>query len=51
MGLAFATIYALTGNLLGPIVAHVAINFANLRYLRDHDPEPKPHPLGGLLSR
>ena len=50
MGLAFATIFAVTGDLLGPIVAHVAINFANLRYLRDHDPEAKPHALGGLLS-
>jgi membrane protease YdiL (CAAX protease family) len=51
MGMAFATIYELTGNLIGPIVAHVIINFANLRYLRDHDPEAKPQPLGGLLSR
>jgi len=51
MGVAFATVYELTGSLVGPVLAHVAINFANLRYLRDHDPEAKPHPLGGLLSR
>jgi membrane protease YdiL (CAAX protease family) len=50
MGVAFATIYELTGNLAGPIFAHVAINFANLRYLRDHDPKTKPQSLGGLLS-
>ena len=51
MGVAFATIYELTGHLVGPIVAHVAINLVNLRYLRDHDPEGKPRALGGLLAR
>jgi hypothetical protein len=51
MGLAFASLYKLTGSLAGPIVAHVSINAVNLRYLRDHDPEPKRESLGGLLSR
>jgi membrane protease YdiL (CAAX protease family) len=51
MGLAFGSIYRLTGNLAGPIVAHVTVNALNLRYLRDHDPEAKPKLLGGLLSR
>jgi uncharacterized protein len=51
MGVAFATIYELTGHLVGPIVAHVTINLVNLRYLRDHDPEAKPRALGGLLAR
>lgn len=51
MGLAFGFIYRLTGNLAGPIVAHVTVNALNLRYLRDHDPEAKPKLLGGLLSR
>jgi membrane protease YdiL (CAAX protease family) len=51
MGLVFATIYELTGHLAGPVLAHVSINFANLRYLRDHDPDAKPQALGGLLSR
>jgi membrane protease YdiL (CAAX protease family) len=37
MGLAFGAIFVLTGSLAGPILAHVAINFANLRHLRDHD--------------
>jgi uncharacterized protein len=50
MGVAFATIYELTGSLLGPIASHVAINFANLRYLRDHDPKTTPRSLGGLLA-
>jgi membrane protease YdiL (CAAX protease family) len=40
MGAVFALLYGLTGRLEGPILAHVAINAANLRYLRDHDPGP-----------
>jgi hypothetical protein len=51
MGVAFATIYQLTGHLAGPIASHAAINLMNLRYLRDHDPEAKPRALGGLLAR
>ncbi len=52
MGLAFALMFKLTGNLTGPIVAHVGVNVANLRYLRDTDPgSSKPRALGGLLSR
>ncbi len=51
MGIAFATIYELTGHLAGPIASHVAINLVNLRYLRDHDPAAKPRALGGLLAR
>jgi uncharacterized protein len=50
MGVLFATTYELTGSLAGALFAHVVINFANLRYLRDHDPVSKPHPLGGLLA-
>jgi membrane protease YdiL (CAAX protease family) len=53
LGAVLALIYALTGTLLGPIVAHVVINAANLRYLRDTDLEraPRVPRLGGLLSR
>jgi len=51
MGLLFAVIFRATGNLAGPIVAHAAINAANLRYLRDNDPSPARRPLGGLLRR
>lgn len=52
LGAALATLYALTGQLIGPIVAHVAINAANLRYIRDTSVEPqRPRRLGGLLDR
>jgi membrane protease YdiL (CAAX protease family) len=51
MGLLFAVVYRATGSLLGPVIAHAAINAANLRYLRDNDPSPRHRPLGGLLKR
>ncbi len=34
MGLCFAAIFALTGSLVGPLVAHALINAVNLAYLR-----------------
>jgi membrane protease YdiL (CAAX protease family) len=37
MGLLFGGLFLLTGSLAGPIVAHVLINAANLRFLRDTD--------------
>jgi membrane protease YdiL (CAAX protease family) len=51
MGTAFATVFALTGSLAGPVVAHALINHANLRFLRDNDPAPRKRRLGGLLKR
>jgi uncharacterized protein len=51
MGLLFAAIFTATGSLAGPLVAHAAINHANLRFLRDNDPEPHQRSLGGLLKR
>jgi membrane protease YdiL (CAAX protease family) len=51
MGSAFAVVFVLTGSLAGPIVAHAAINHANLRFLRDNDPAPRKRRLGGLLKR
>jgi membrane protease YdiL (CAAX protease family) len=52
LGASLALVYALTGQLIGPIVAHVAINAANLRYLRDTSVDPqRPRRLGGLLNR
>jgi membrane protease YdiL (CAAX protease family) len=52
MGLLFGGLFLATGSLLGPIVAHAAINVVNLRFLRDTDLEPpKPRRLGGLLGR
>jgi membrane protease YdiL (CAAX protease family) len=50
MGLAFGSIFAATGSLAGPLVAHAAINHANLRFLRGTRP-PAPRALGGLLRR
>jgi hypothetical protein len=49
MGLAFAVLFRATGSLLGPVVAHVAVNASNLRLLRDFDPAPRSRVLGGLL--
>lgn len=52
MGLLFGALFLATGSLLGPLVAHAAINVLNLRYLRDTDVEPKkPRRLGGLLGQ
>jgi membrane protease YdiL (CAAX protease family) len=51
MGLLLGCVFALTGSLLGPIVAHAVINGFNLQYLKTHDPEPRPRPLGGLLGQ
>lgn len=52
LGASLALVYALTGQLIGPIVAHVAINAANLRYIRDTSVDPqRPRRLGGLLDR
>lgn len=51
MGLFLSALYALTGQLVGCIVAHAIVNVVNLQYLRDHDPHPKPRKLGGLLKQ
>jgi len=47
VGLACGAIFAATGSLVGPLIAHAVINAVNLAYLRDHDPlaqtrEPQP---------
>jgi membrane protease YdiL (CAAX protease family) len=51
MGLLFGEVFAMTGSLLGPLLAHAAINHSNLRFLRDNDPAPPRRPLGGILRR
>ncbi len=52
MGLLFAATFRLTGSLVGPMLAHVVINLANLRYLRDTEVEPPARrPLGGLFRQ
>ena len=38
MGGVFGLLYALTGSLLGPIAAHVLINYENMHYLVSYDP-------------
>ena len=37
MGLLLGGIFALTGSLVGPLLAHAIVNAVNLTYLRDHD--------------
>jgi hypothetical protein len=50
VGLVFGAVFASTGSLLGPIVAHALINGFNLNYLQNHDPEVSRRGLGGLLG-
>jgi membrane protease YdiL (CAAX protease family) len=38
VGLLLGAVFALTGSLVGPLLAHAIVNAANLTYLRDHDP-------------
>lgn len=40
MGFVFAGLYQLTGELLAPIVAHVAINYENMHFIAGYDPSP-----------
>ncbi|AKT43439.1 uncharacterized protein CMC5_076710 [Chondromyces crocatus] len=44
-GAGFGAIFALTGSLLGPVLAHAVVNAVNLSYLRAYDPgAPEGHP-------
>jgi len=51
IGLLFGAIFASTGSLVGPLVAHALINGLNLNFLQNYDPEPSRRTLGGLLGR
>ncbi len=51
VGLFLSVLFALTGQLVGCVVAHAIVNVVNLQYLRDHDLHPKPRKLGGLLKQ
>lgn len=51
VGLLFGVIFAATGSLLGPLVAHALINGFNLNYLQSHDTEIPRRGLGGLLGQ
>lgn len=51
MGLLFGSLFLATGSLVGPLLAHAAINVMNLRFLRDTDvTPPTKRRLGGLLG-
>jgi membrane protease YdiL (CAAX protease family) len=50
VGVCFGFLFLATGSLVGPIVAHAAVNSYNLIFLRNHDPSPKDRRLGGLLA-
>lgn len=50
MGTALGALFAGTGSLLGPLLAHALINGMNLRFLQTHDVTPQRHSLGGLLG-
>jgi membrane protease YdiL (CAAX protease family) len=50
MGIILGAMYACTGSLVGPLLAHALINAFNLMHLRDFDPQKEPRRLGGLLS-
>lgn len=50
MGLMLGALYAATGSISGPIVAHAVINAMNLRMLREREaPVATRTPLGGVL--
>ena len=51
LAVALAVLFRATGSLVGAMLAHAAINFENLRFLRDTDlgPERRRSALGGLL--
>lgn len=51
IGLILGLVYAATGSLVGPLLAHALINAVNLRFLKHHDPDPRPRKLGGLLGQ
>lgn len=42
VGLLLGAIFAATGSLVGPLLAHAIVNAVNLGYLRDHDPGNDP---------
>jgi membrane protease YdiL (CAAX protease family) len=52
MGFILGAVHEATGSLVGPIVAHVAVNYENLQFIGSHDPrEPKPSDEPRLVAR
>ena len=43
VGAALGAIFAFTGSLVGPLLAHAVVNAVNLSYLRGHDPQAEEH--------
>lgn len=41
VGVGLGSVFAMTGSLVGPLLAHAVINSVNLAYLRDHVPQPE----------
>ncbi|AUX25958.1 hypothetical protein SOCEGT47_065110 [Sorangium cellulosum] len=39
VGVGLGALFAATGSLVGPLLAHAVVNAVNLSYLRDHDPD------------
>jgi membrane protease YdiL (CAAX protease family) len=50
MGIMLGAMYAITGSLVGALLAHALINAVNLSHLKKFDPHREPRRLGGLLS-
>jgi len=50
IGAGLGAVFAATGSLVGPLLAHAIMNAVNLAYLRDHEPhgtsDEKPAPAG-----
>ena len=43
VGSSLSIIFALTGSLVGPLLAHAVVNAVNLHYLREHEPGQPSH--------
>lgn len=51
VGLGLGSIFALTGSLVGPLLAHAIVNAVNLAFLRAYDPdEPEGRRAAGKLT-
>ncbi|MFK7999043.1 MAG: lysostaphin resistance A-like protein [Polyangiales bacterium] len=44
MGFLFGSLYECTGELVGPVLAHVLVNYENLHFINTHDPSEKKGP-------
>ena len=38
MGFLFGAVYAVSGQLIGPMLAHIVVNYENLHFINSHDP-------------